>query len=346
MKLGILLGYSGGKMDVGLETVKLAESLGFDSAWTAEAYGSDAVSPAAWILAQTSKIKVGTSIMQIPARTPACTTMTAMTLQDLSGGRFILGLGPSGPQVAEGWHGVPYGKPMVRVKEYVEIVRTILKREDRLEFHGEEYDIPYTGPRATGLGKPLKSILHGDPTMPIYTAAITPAGIRTSAEVADGFFPIWMNPSRFDIFQEDIDKGLSKAGGGKSLSDFDVAPFVQVALGDDVNACRNKIRPGMALYIGGMGARSKNFYNDYAKRLGFEDAAVKIQDLFLSGKKEEAAAAIPDELVDAVALCGPKERIRERLQPWKEAAGKHHVGSMLIGRTSPEALKVVAEEML
>ncbi|MBI1181912.1 MAG: LLM class F420-dependent oxidoreductase [Alphaproteobacteria bacterium] len=344
MKLGILLGYSGGKMDLGLETVKLAETLGYDSAWTAEAYGSDAVSPAAWVLAQTTKIKVGTSIMQIPARTPACTAMTAMSLNDLSGGRFLLGLGPSGPQVAEGWHGVPYGKPMVRIKEYIQIIREILKREKPLEFHGEEYDIPYTGPRATGLGKPLKSILHGDPSMPIYTAAITPAGVRTAAEVADGFFPIWMDPSRFDVFQGDIETGLE--AGGKSLADFDVAPFVNAVLGDDVEECRNKVRPGMALYIGGMGARSKNFYNDYAKRLGFEDAAVKIQDLFLSGQRAEAAAAVPAELVDAVALCGPKERIRERLAPWKQAAAKGHVGSMLIGRTSPDALKVIAEEML
>lgn len=346
MKLGILLGYSGGRMDLGVESVKLAESLGYDSAWTAEAYGSDAVTPAAWVLAQTTKIKVGTSIMQIPARTPACAAMTAMTLQELSGGRFILGLGPSGPQVAEGWHGVPYGKPMVKVKEYVEIVRQILKREKPLEFHGEEYRIPYDGPGATGLGKPLKSILHGDPSMPIYTAAITPAGIRASAEVADGFFPIWMNPERFDVFEEDINKGFAKAGNSKTLADFDVAPFVNVVMGDDIDECRNKVRPGMALYIGGMGARSKNFYNDYAKRLGFVDEAVKIQDLFLSGQKAEAAAAIPDAMVDAVALCGPKERIKERLAPWKEAAKKKHVGSMLIGRTSPEALKVIAETML
>ena len=346
MKLGLLLGYSGGQMDLAIDVAQEAETLGFDSVWTAEAYGSDAVTPAAWVLANTTKIKAGTAIMQIPARTPAMTAMTSMTLNALSGGRFILGLGPSGPQVAEGWHGVPYGKPMVKVKEYIEIIRTILRREGPLNFQGEEFQVPNTGEGTTGLGKPLKSILHGDPSMPIYTAAITPGGIRTAAEVADGFFPIWMSPERFDVFENTINEGFTKAGNSKSLDNFDVAPFVTVVMGDDVDACRAQIKPGMALYMGGMGARSKNFYNDYAKRLGYEEEAVKVQDLFLDGHKKEAAEAIPDKLVDDVALVGPKERIVERLEAWKEAGKKKHVGSMLLGCKQPEALRVIAEAVL
>lgn len=346
MKLGLLLGYSGGTMDLAIDVAQEAETLGFDSVWTAEAYGSDAVTPAAWVLAKTTRIKVGTAIMQIPARTPAMTAMTAMTLNALSGGRFILGLGPSGPQVAEGWHGVPYGKPMIKIKEYIEIIRLILKREGPLDFQGEAYQVPNTGEGTTGLGKPLKSILHGDPSMPIYTAAITPGGVRTAAEVADGFFPIWMAPERFDVFENTLNEGFAKAGNSKSLDDFDVAPFVTVAMGDDIEACRAQIKPGMALYMGGMGARSKNFYNDYAKRLGYEEAAVKVQDLFLSGQKQEAADAIPDQLVDDVALVGPKERIVERLDAWKEASKKKHVGSMMLGCRQPEALRVIAEAVL
>ena len=346
MKLGLLLGYSGGQMDLAVDTAIEAEAMGYDSVWTAEAYGSDAVSPAAWILAKTTKIKAGTAIMQLPARSPAMTAMTAMTLNGLSGGRFILGLGPSGPQVSEGWHGVPYGKPMTKMREYIEIIRLILERKEKLVYQGEEYQVPNTGPGTTGLGKPLKSILHGDPSMPIYTAAITPAGLRTSAEVADGVFPIWMNPEKYDVLEGNLNEGFAKAGNSKSLENFDVAPFVSVAMGDDVDALRAQIKPGMALYIGGMGARSKNFYNDYCKRLGYEDAAVKIQDLFLDGKKEEAAAAVPDALVDEVALVGSKEKILDRLEAWKEAGNKKHVGSMMLGCRQPEALKLIAEAML
>lgn len=344
MKIGVLVGYSGAKINLPMDTVKLAESLGFDSVWTAEAYGSDAVTPAAWILAQTSKIKVGTAIMQVPARSPAMTAMTAMTLAQLSGGRFIVGLGASGPQVIEGWHGVPYGKPVKRVREYIEIMRAIFARKGPLVYDGDQYHIPYLGEGSTGLGKPLKSILHLGESIPIYVAAITPTGVESAASVADGFFPVWMNPERYDIFQEPVEKGLKKAG--KTLADFDVAPFVTVVVADDVKVAMQMIKGSMALYIGGMGARNKNFYNDYAKRLGFEDAAAQIQNLFLDGKKDQAAAAVPDELVDACHLVGPKERIRERLQRWKQAGKLGHVSSMLIGAGQPEALEVIAEEML
>ena len=345
MKLGLIAGYSPATMSVPMDMIKEAESLGFSSVWTAEAWGSDAVSPAAWILALTEKINVGTAIMQMPGRTPAMTAMTAMTLYALSGGRFILGLGPSGPQVVEGWHGVAYGRPLTRTREYISIIRKILAREERVTHEGYHYQMPYKGDDATGLGKPLKSILHGDPALKIYTASISPKGMECAGEVSDGVFPIWMNPERFDIFEESLEKGFAKSGGGKSLEDFEIAPFVTCLMSNDIEKCRIPIKNNMALYIGGMGARGKNFYNDYAKRLGYEEAAVKIQDLYLDGKKQEAAAAVPDELVDDVALVGPEARIRDRLQRWKEAGKKRHVGSMLIGGGGP-ALEVLAEELL
>ena len=348
MKLGLTAGYSGASMSINLDLILEAERLGFDSVWTAEAYGSDAISPLAWIGARTSKIKLGTAIMQMPARTPAMTAMTAMTLDALSGGRFILGLGPSGPQVVEGWHGVAYGKPLTRTREYITIIRKILAREAPVEFKGEHYEIPYAGPGASGLGKPLKSILHGRKDMPIYTASIGPAGIECSAEVADGLIPVWMNPERFDLLTPGLEKGFARANaehGGepgwktKSLANFDVAPFVTVILNEDAEKARMPVKGMLALYIGGMGARGKNFYNDYAKRLGYEAEAVKIQDLYLAGKKAEAMALVPDRLVDETALVGPAGHIRERFAAWKASK----VGSMLLGCGQPEALRLMAE---
>ncbi|HIG01206.1 MAG TPA: LLM class F420-dependent oxidoreductase [Myxococcales bacterium] len=346
MKLGLLVGYSPATLSMPMDLIKEAESLGFSSVWTAEAWGSDAVSPAAWVLAQTEKINVGTAIMQMPARTPAMAAMTAMTLDALSGGRFVLGLGPSGPQVVEGWHGVAYGRPLTRTKEYISIIRNILARKERVTHKGFHYQLPYQGPDATGLGKPLKSILHGNPALRILTASISPKGMECAGEVADGVFPVWMNPERFDVFEPSLAKGFAKAGGGKSLADFEVAPFVTAIMGDDLERCRAPVKGSMALYIGGMGARGKNFYNDYAKRLGYEAEAVKIQDLYLDGKKAEAAAAVPDSLVDEVALVGSEGRIRDRLKAWKEAGKQNHVGSMLVGGGQPELLRILAEEVL
>ncbi len=345
MKLGLISGYSGRKMSIPIDAIKHAEDLGYESIWTAEAYGSDAVTPAAWILAQTTKMKVGTAIMQMPARTPAMAAMTAMSLAELSGGRFIVGLGASGPQVVEGWHGVPYGKPVTRLKEYVQIMQQIFARQGPATFDGKMYQLPYTGEGATGLGKPLKSILHCEEEIPIYAATITPAGVAAAAEVCDGFFPVWMDPEQYSVFQPAIEKGFA-AAGDKNLTQFDIAPFVTVIMGDDVEQCMMPIRGSMALYIGGMGARDKNFYNDYAKRLGFEDAAVKIQDLYLAGKKDEAMAAVPAELIDACHLVGPAERIKERLGRWKAADSKGQVSNMLLGCQQPEALEVIAGEML
>jgi F420-dependent oxidoreductase-like protein len=339
LRLGLATGYSGAALHINRDLILEAERLGFWSVWTAESYGSDAVSPLAYIAAFTARIRLGTAIMQMPARTPAMTAMTAMTLDALSGGRFVLGLGPSGPQVVEGWHGVAYGKPLTRTREYIRIIRQILAREAPVEFTGQVYQVPYAGPDATGLGKPLKSILHGRRDLEIYTASIGPAGIECSAEVADGLIPVWMNPERFDLLQPHLDRGFAKAGGGKSLARFDVAPFVTCVMGDDMDKCRMPVRDMLALYIGGMGARGRNFYNDYAKRLGFEEAAVKIQDLYLAGKKREAMAAVPDELIDSVALLGSREQIRDRLQVWKASPVK----TLLISASQPEALRTLAE---
>ena len=346
MKLGFLLGYSGKHIHIPIELIQQAESMGYDSVWTAEAYGNDAVTSAAYVLAQTSKIRVGTAIMQMPARTPAMCAMTAMSLDQLSGGRFIVGLGASGPQVVEGWHGLPYGKPVTRTKEYIQIMRKIFEREGPVEFDGQMYQMPNQSEGTTGLGKPLKSILAAASDIPIYTASITPAGLRCAGEVADGVFPVWMDPNKYDVLGESIEQGFEKAGNDKSLKDFDVAPFVTVAMNDDLDAAYDALRPWLALYIGGMGAKNKNFYHDYATRLGYGDAADQIQELYLSGKKPEAEALVPNELLDEVSLIGPRERIIERLGPWKEAGKRGEVGSMLLGVQDPVVLELLANEML
>ena len=345
MKLGFLLGYSGKHIHMPIELIQQAESMGYDSVWTAEAYGNDAVTSAAYVLAQTSKIRVGTAIMQMPARTPAMCAMTAMSLDQLSGGRFIVGLGASGPQVVEGWHGVPYGKPVTRTKEYIQIMRKIFEREGPVEFDGQMYQMPNQSEGTTGLGKPLKSILAAT-DIPIYTASITPAGLRCAGEVADGVFPVWMDPNKYDVLGESIEQGFEKAGNGKNLKDFDIAPFVTVAMNDDLDAAYDALRPWLALYIGGMGAKNKNFYHEYATRLGYGDAANQIQELYLSGKKPEAEALVPNELLDEVSLIGPRERIIERLGPWKEAGKRGEVGSMLLGVQDPVVLELLANEML
>jgi F420-dependent oxidoreductase-like protein len=346
VKLGFMAGYSPAQVDLPMAQIMEAERLGFDSVWTSEAYGSDAVSAAAWILARTSRIRVGTAIMQMAARTPTCAAMTAMTLDAMSDGRFILGIGPSGPGVVEGWHGVPFGRPLTRTREYISIIRKILERKERLEHSGYHYQIPYTGEGARGLGKPMKSILHGDPGLQIYTAAVTPKGLRCAGEVANGVFPIWMNPERFDLLGPYLEEGFADSGVQKNLQNFDVAPLVNVVLGDDLNACRQAVKEYLALYIGGMGPRDHNFYHQYAGRMGYETAARSIQDFYLSGEKVRAAAAVPDQLVDDIALVGPADRIRDRLQAWKEAGRRGHVGSLLVGGASLEALRLLAEELL
>ncbi|HTV44946.1 MAG TPA: LLM class F420-dependent oxidoreductase [Stellaceae bacterium] len=345
MKLALTLRVSP-TAGIDLDLVMEAERLGYEAVWCGEAYGTDAVSPVAWVLARTTRIKAGTGIMQMAARSPACAAMTAMTLQALSGNRFLCGIGPSGPQVVEGWHGQPFGKPLARAREYIAIIRQILAREAPLEFAGEHYQIPYRGPAATGLGKPLRSIIHGDPSLKLYTAAVAPAGLRTAGEVADGTLPFFMSPERAEAITGPVCQGIARAGHGKTLADFDLAPYVRVAIGDDLAACRDAIRPNFALYIGGMGARSKNFYNDLAKRMGYEAAAVAIQDHYLAGRRREAEMAVPDALIDETSLIGPKERIRDRLQAWTGLARDGRVGTLVLAGADAAALRVVAEAVL
>ncbi len=342
MRLGLLTGYFGPDIRIDYDLILEAERLGYDSVWTSEAYGCDAIAPLAFIAAKTTTIGLGTAIMQMPARTPAMAAMTAMTIDRLSGGRFLLGIGPSGPQVVEGWHGVAYGRPLSRTREYVSIVRKVLAREARLEHQGYHYQIPYMGEGSTGLGKPLKSILHGRADMKIYTAAITPKGLACSGEVADGVFPVWMDPEKPEALIPYIEEGFAKRDSAKSRDDFDIAPFVTCIVGDDIDNCRMPVKGMLSLYIGGMGARGKNFYTDYATRLGYEEAAVKIQDLYLDGKKAEALAAVPDELADSVSLVGTRERIAERIEAWKKSPAT----TLLLGAQQPEAIRLLAELVL
>jgi F420-dependent oxidoreductase-like protein len=338
MRLGLNLGYWGSGPGDGVALAREAERLGFDSVWTAEAYGSDAVTPLTWVGALTSTIKLGTAILQMPARTPAMTAMTAATLDLLSGGRALLGLGLSGPQVVEGWHGQPYGKPLTRTREYVEIVRRIWAREEPLNFQGEEYHVPIQG--GTGLGKPLKLIVHPlRARIPIYLAAIGPKNMEMAGEIADGWLPVFYSPTREASYLAPLETGLARRA---STEPYDIAPTATVVLGADVAACRQWVKPMLALYIGGMGARGKNFYHDLACRYGYEAAARTIQDLYLEGKKDAAAAAVPDALVDEVALCGPKERIAELIEPWKRS----RVTTLICGAAQPEALRVMAELLL
>ena len=341
LRLGLSLGGAAGHEQ--MELVLEAERLGFDSVWCGEAYGADAISSLAWIGARTQRIRIGSSILQVPARTPAMTAMSAMSLDQLTGGRFILGLGPSGPQVVEGWYGVPYGKPLTRMREYIAIIRAILAREAPLTHQGEYYQIPYNGDGATGLGKPLKSILHGRRDLPIYTAAITPSGLAFAGELADGVLPIVLDPERSDVIEPHVLDGMRRAGRAPDLSRFDIAPFVPLRMGENLDECRRPIKEWLAFYIGGMGARGKNFYNDYVRRLGFDAEATSIQDHFLSGHKAEAAAAVPDALVDTVSLVGPAERIRARMEVWKTAAQRGGVGTMILSFAEREALRVVAQ---
>jgi F420-dependent oxidoreductase-like protein len=336
VKLGLSLGYAppGTNPADLFPLVEEAERLGFDSVWVAEAWGTDAVSVLGWLAARTERIKLGSAIMQIPGRTPANAAMTAATLDLLSGGRVLLGLGTSGPQVVEGWHGQPWGKPLGRTREYVEIVRAALRREV-VEHDGAHYRIPWDGDGATGLGKPLKLMLRPlRAEIPIYLAALGPKNVALAAEIADGWLPIFLAPERFaDAF------GPSLAG---ARDGFEIAATASVLVGDDVAALRDALRPHVALYVGGMGAKGRNFYNALVRRYGWEAEAERIQELYLAGKRREAIAAVPDELVDSVSLVGPKERIAERLEAWRETP----VTTLVLGTTQPEALQTLAELML
>jgi F420-dependent oxidoreductase-like protein len=331
VRLGFSLGYPPpGKSPLeAIELAQAAERLGFDSAWAAEAWGTDCVTVLAWLGARTTRIKLGSAIMQIPARSPASTAMTAATLDLLSGGRFLLGLGTSGPQVVEGWHGQPWGKPLLKTREYVDIVRAVLRR-DVLEYHGEHYDIPLRS--GSGLGKPLKLMARPlRAEIPIYLAAISPKAVQQAFEIADGWLPIFWSPEHAtDVFHEAL---------ATMRPDFDIAAFAPLVLTDDVTAGRDELKPYYALYVGGMGSRGKNFYNDLVVRYGFEAAAREVQDLYLEGRVRDAAACVPDALVDELSLVGPKERIADRLAAWRESG----VTSLIVSTTDVEGLRAVAE---
>lgn len=343
MRLGLMVGYSGAKIELPMDLILEADKLGYYSVWTSEAYGSDSITPLAWIGALTKQIKLGTAIMQMPARTPAMTAMTAITLDQLSGGRMLLGLGLSGPQVVEGWHGQAYGKPLGKSREYVQILRKILAREEHLVHDGKHYQIPYAEADATGLGKPLKSIIHGRSDLPIYLASIGPKNVTLTAEIADGWLPIFFSPDAYEkTYKQYVDAGFAKAGQGKSLDNFDIAPSVTVIIEDNVEMAYNQIKPMLALYIGGMGAKGKNFYYDLACRYGFEAEAEVIQNAYLQGNKGEAVMAVPNDLVDSVALVGSKERIKDRVQLWKDSP----ITTMNITAFDVETVRFMAELVL
>jgi F420-dependent oxidoreductase-like protein len=316
MKLGLGLGYWGaGPNPDALDLILEAERLGYDSVWSAEAYGSDALTPLAWYGSRTSTIKLGTSIIQMSARTPAATAMAAITLDHLSAGRFILGLGVSGPQVVEGWYGQPFAKPLARTREYVAIMRQVFARQAPVTLEGEHYPLPYPG--GTGLGKPLKPIVHPlRPDIPIYLAAEGPKNVALAAEIADGWFPFLYAPEHEEYYREALADGFARPGARHNQETFEVAAPVSISIDDDVEVAANRVRPFIALYVGGMGARDQNFHFDVVARMGFEAEAHKIQDLYLAGQKAEAMMAVSTELVEAMAMVGPVAKIREEKDRW------------------------------
>ncbi|NRQ35037.1 LLM class F420-dependent oxidoreductase [Nonomuraea sp. NN258] len=332
MKLGLNLGYWQRGADDATETVLAAERLGYDSVWTAEAYGSDVFTPLAWYGARTSRIKLGTSIAQISARPPVTTAMTAMTLDHLTGGRLLLGVGASGPQVVEGWYGQPFARPLARTREYVEIMRQVWRREEPVTSDGPHYPLPLPG----GLGKPLKSITHPlRPDIPVYLGAEGPKNVALAAEVAQGWLPLFAFPEKIAEMYGD-----SLAG---AAPDFDVAAMVLVVISDDVRSALDGVKMMLTLYIGGMGAKQRNFHADIIGRMGFAEAAERIQALYLAGRKDEAFHAIPDELADGISLVGPPGRIKERLELWH----KSPVTSLLVmGPRDEPTLRTVRDLVL
>lgn len=342
MRLALSIGYAGTKVEPRLDLVQEADRLGYHSVWVAEAYGSDAVTMLTWYGAQTKQIRLGAGIMQMPARTPAMTVMTAVTLSELTGGRFLLGLGVSGPQVVEGWHGRPYGKPLGKTREYVEIVRRMMGRE-RVRFEGEHYRLPYEGEGSTGLGKPLRLTIHPTHEIPVYLASIGPRNVALTAEIADGWLPFWYSPFHApEVFAPHLEAGFQASEEPGKAERFDIVATVPAALTDDPEQARWGVKPLLALYVGGMGAKGKNFYFDLACRYGYEDAADRIQDLYLKGKRDEAIAAVPDSLVDEVSLIGSREALRDRIEAWSES-GVTTLAAMV---QDPGTLRALAELML
>ncbi len=337
MKLGLMIGYSGAKIDLPLDTIRRAEELGYDSVWTSEAYGSDAMSPLAYVAAITTRLRLGTAIIQLAARTPANAAMVAGTIDGLSNGRMICGVGVSGPQIVEGWYGQPWGVPLERLRDYIAIMKQVFAREAPVTHAGKEISLPYTGPGSSGLAKPLRPILHMRPDLPIWMGSMTPGGIRLAGEIADGLIGTF-GPREWPGVRANLEQGFAKAGNGKSMKDFEVFSGANVIVTNHVKAAIDSMKPGRALYIGGMGARSKNFHNERMVARGYADEAKRVQELFLAGRKDEAAAAIPDEFIDDEALIGPPDRIRERYKAWEDT-GVHG----LTTGTQPEAMELMAE---
>jgi F420-dependent oxidoreductase-like protein len=340
MQLGLSIGYSGSSYAVPVALVQKAEALGYESVWTAEAYGSDAMTPLAFLAAQTKRIKLCTGIIQLAARTPANAAMQAGTIDAMSGGgRVVIGIGVSGPQIVEGWYGEPWGKPYYRLKDYVEIMRKVWRREAPVTHEGREISLPYSGAGSTGLAKPLKSILHMNPDIPIVLATGKQSTVRLTGEVADGWMPHGFMPGTMSEFQPWLEEGFSRAGNGKSLNGFAIHAMLPVEVDDDVGAALARQKPEIALYVGGMGHRDKNFHAEQMARRGFADDAGRIQELFLSGRKEEAAAAVPDEFVDMRCLAGPPARIRERYKGWADSGAT----SLILRQPDERTLQVMAD---
>lgn len=340
MKLGLMLGYSGARLELPVDLVLRAEQLGFDSVWTAEAYGSDAITPLAFLAARTSRIRLGTGIMQLAGRTPAMCAMQAQTVDALAGGgRVIAGLGVSGPQIVEGWYGQPWGKPYDRLKDYVTIMRKVFERAEPVSYEGSEYQLPYHGPGTIGLGKPLMSILHTNPNLPIWLGAGSPDTIRLCAQLCDGWFPMHFTPQRWPQWKPFVEAGFARAGGGKGWGDFEIQPMVSVLITDDVHKALEAQKPGIALYVGGMGAKGMNFHNDHMVQRGYADAAVRIQELFLAGRKREAADAVPDEYIDEACLVGTPERIRQRFGAWVDTG----ITGLTLSTNQSHALEIMAD---
>ncbi len=312
LKLGLQLGYWGALYPPShIELAKEAERLGFDSVWCAESWGNDVFTPLAYIGANTSTIRLGTSVAQLSARTPASCAMSALTLDHLSGGRMILGLGVSGPQVVEGWYGQPYSKPLARTREYVDIIRQVLRREGPVVNSGEHYPLPYNGPGSWGMGKPLKPITHPlRADLPIFIGAEGPKNVAQTAEIADGWLPLYYSPYRQEVYADQL-KGAKEG--------FEIASFAMMTINDNLEDALYPVKAMLGFYIGGMGSKKRNFHKDLMARMGFEAEAEQVQDLFFEGKRDEAIAAVPDAFADEISLCGPKERIREKLQDWKNS---------------------------
>ncbi len=342
MKLGLQMGYWGAQQPANaLEQILEAERLGFDSVWTAESYGSDALTPLAWWGSRTSTIRLGTDLIQLSARQPTATAMAALTMDHLSEGRFVLGLGVSGPQVVEGWYGMPFPKPLARTREYVSIVRQVLAREAPVENDGPHYPLPYPG--GLGLGKPLKPITHPRRAdTPIFIGAEGPKNVALAAEIADGWFPIFYSPKHDSMYRDELAAGWDKPGARRGPGDFEILPTVVVVIDDDVERAADALKPMIALYVGGMGARGMNFHFDVFCRLGYEAEATTIQDLYLDGKQAEATAAVPRSMVEEISLIGPKEKIRDDLAVWEESM----VTSILLGAGNPDVLRTMAELVL